>query len=115
MLIAFIHTNIRSMSKNLNEFQLYLKMLNYKSCDADTFPIQNYKHEYALRRRKQGGSVSLYIRDIPHTLRDDCTFDKDKFESIFIEVNKTKSTFSLKRNVIIQVFLVATLIISIYI
>ena len=59
--ITFIHTNIRSMSKKLNEFQLYLKMLNYnlsfiavsetqlKSCDADTFPIQNYKHDYALR------------------------------------------------------------------
>ena len=56
----------------------------------DTFPIQNYKHEYAFRSCKRRGGISFYIRNnIPYTSRDDYTLDKITFESIFIEIKMT--------------------------
>ena len=81
-------------------------MLNYnfslsetwlKSCDRIHFQFRITN----TNMRLEDVNGEAVLDNIPYTLRGDYTFDKYNFKSIFMEVNK--STFGLKRNVIIGV------------
>ena len=68
----------------------------------ETQSIPGYTHTYDVRTKRNGGSVSLYVKKhIKFLERHDLKFDKEHFESVFIEFNK--AVFSTKHNVIIGV------------
>ena len=68
----------------------------------ETQSIPGYTHTYDVRTKRNGGGVSLYVKKhIKFIERHDLKFDKEHFESVFIEVNK--AVFSTKHNVIIGV------------
>ena len=98
---SIIHTNIRSISKNLNNFDTYLNSLNHefsviglsetwlKPDTVDIFGLDGYNSEHTYRPHRSGGGVSLFIKDyIEYTVRDDLCFNNDHIESIFIELER---------------------------
>ena len=109
-----VHMNIRSIVKNLNEFDLYLNNLNHefpiialsetwlKDHNCDRYGIDGYNAEHNCRPNRGGGGVSFYIKEtIEYTVRDDLCFQNNILETLFIEIDKDQ--FAKKQNIIIGV------------
>ena len=99
--LSMIHYNIRSIPKNLHEFENYIESLNFRfSIMAFTetwlsenfhslYEINDYNVEYNSRTGKRGGGVCLYVyNSINYTLRTDLDELNDIIESKFIEIGK---------------------------
>ena len=113
--LSILHTNIRSSKKNIKQFLWYVNNLNVtfgfivlsevwggNNHTIETQSIPGYTHTYDVRIKRNGGGVSLYIKKhIKFIERHDLKFDKEHFESVFIEVDK--AVFRTKHNVIIGV------------
>ena len=113
--LSILHTNIRSSKKNIKQFLWYVNNLNVTfsfiglskvwgghNHSIETQSIPGYTHTYDVRTKRNGGGVSLYVKKhIRFIERQDLKFDKEQFESVFIEVDK--AIFKTKRNVIIGV------------
>jgi len=97
---SLTHLNIRSIPKNLEYWNLFLKSLNYEFTvigisetwltenNVNCFDIDGYQHEYLFRSSgKRGGGVSLFIKDtIEYFVRNDLSRMEDCLECLFIEV-----------------------------
>ena len=112
--LSMVHMNIRSIVKNLNEFDLYLNNLNHefpiialsetwlKDHNCDRYGIDGYNAEHNCRPNRGGGGVSFYIKEtIEYTVRDDFCFQNNILETLFIEIDKDQ--FAKKQNIIIGV------------
>ena len=101
---SMIHLNVRSVTRNLSHFLLYLKLLNLKfsiigltetwfnETNVDVFSIPGYKSENNYRRKRKGGGTSIYIKKgINYKPRDDLNMLNENIESVFIEVPKSES------------------------
>ena len=113
--LSILHTNIRSSKKNIKQFLWYVNNLNVtfgfiglsevwggNNHTIESQSIPGYTRTYDVRTKRNGGGVSLYVKKhIKFIERHDLKFDKEHFESVFIEVNK--AVFSTKHNVIIGV------------
>ena len=113
-LFSSIHTNIRSASKNHDNFVTYLEGLNFEfpligesecwlnESNKDTIGIKGYKAEHTCRNERSGGGVSLYIKDdIECTRVDEFCLSEPNIESVFCEFNKDQ--FNLEKNVVVGV------------
>ena len=111
---SLLHCNIRSIPKNLYDFELYLSGLGIRftvmafsetwlnSTNCSLYNIEGYNVESAYRSCRRGGGVSLYIREhIVYAPRTDLNIFNDLMESMFIEIDKNVT--DKKRNVIIGV------------
>ena len=111
---SILHSNIRSIPKNLNNLDSYLNSLNHKfsiiglsenwlkSDTVEIFGIDGYKSEHSFRPQRPGGGVSIFIEDqIEYTVRHDLSLNNDLIESKFIEINK--EVVGKNKNVIIGV------------
>ena len=101
---SMIHTNIRSIPKNLNNFENYLDGLNHtfsiiglteswlSDSSAQCYNLRGFRGEHRYRDNRSGGGVSLFIKDdIEYVLREDlCQMNKN-IESIFVEIDKSNS------------------------
>ena len=111
--ISILHSNICSSINKLNDFIYYIDNLDTTfnfiglsetwatDSNKDLLSIPGYSHEQCIcSNHKRGGGTSLYIHNqIQYKQRDDLTFPKNIYESIFIEVDK--SIFNTNRNIII--------------
>ena len=99
---SLLHTNIRSVPKNLINFTNYLDLLCIKFSvigltetwlqenNVDCYGIEGYKTVNKYRSARQGGGVSLFIVDrLPYILRDDLVYMNDHIECLFIELEGT--------------------------
>lgn len=97
---SLIHFNVRSMLKNFDEFYIYLINLNHSfsviglcetwltNVNADYCNIPNYVSEHKFRSNRNGGGVSLFIREnIRYKLRNDVSVLNDIIECLFIELH----------------------------
>ena len=98
---CLMHMNIRSFSKNMDNFNMYLEFLNVKfsiiglsetwgnDSPTDMYTPKGYNTEHQSRSNKQGGGVTLLIEDsIQYTPRTDLSVFNDNIESVFIEIDK---------------------------
>ena len=98
---SLLHCNIRSIPKNLYDFELYLSGLGMRftvmafsetwlnSTNCSLYNIEGYNVESAYRSCRRGGGVSLYIREhIVYAPRTDLNIFNDLMESMFIEIDK---------------------------
>ena len=112
--ISLLHLKIRSMVKNLCTFELYLNSLNFdftilcltetwlRQSKADLYGISGYRHECEYRQDRNGGGVSIFIKDfIDYKKRSELTGYNSYMESIFIEISKT--SINCNKNVIISI------------
>ena len=99
---SMIHTNIRSIPKNLNSFENYLDGLDHNfsiiglseswlsDSSAQCYSMQGFTGEHKYRANRSGGGVSLFIKDnIEYILREDLCHMNKNLESIFIEIDKS--------------------------
>lgn len=109
---SLVHLNIRSIQKNLNNFDLYLHNLDIKfdiigltetwlnENNADRYRLSGYNVEHNTRKGKKGGGVSIFIKEhINHKTRSELNNMSKHVESIFIEVDKS-SVNGIKNTVI---------------
>ena len=109
-----IHTNIRSVAKNMNKFDSYLNNLKNEfpiialsetwltENNCDRYGIDGYNAKHNFRPNGGGGGVSIYIKDFIHyTTRDELCFQNKTLDTLFIEINKDQ--FNKKQNIIIGV------------
>ena len=111
--MSILHLNICSSQHKLTDLSYYLENLNVSfsfigisetwatKFNNHILNIPTYHHEQCLRsNNKKGGGTSLYInKDIQYKNRNDLSFPKQHYESIFIEVDK--SIFNTNHNTII--------------
>ena len=113
--VSVLHANMRSIPKNLHNFELYLTNINYvfnflcfseswlKESNKDLYNIPGYTATHRCRKDRIGGGVSIFTKDhIEFTIREDLSFQKDICESLVIEIDK--SVFKKKHNSLIGVF-----------
>ena len=99
--LSLLHSNIRSIPKNLNSFEAYLDNLKHKFSviglseswlsdhSVSHYEMLGYKSEHRYRSNRMGGGVSLYIdTSIEYSIRDDLCQMNDIMESLFIEIDK---------------------------
>ena len=111
---SLLHSNIRSIPKNLYDLELFLSGLRIRftlmafsetwlnSTNHLLYNIEGYNVESAYSSCRRGGSVSLHIRQhIVYAPRTDLDIFDDIMESKFIEIDK--EVINQKRNVIIGV------------
>ena len=109
---SLMHCNIRSMAKNLNDFEQYLQCLNLRfkvvtfsetwltHANYECFNICGYNIENQFRSDKSGGGVSICVsHEIEYTLRNEFNFCNEYIESLFIEI--PKSEFNFDKNIIV--------------
>ena len=98
---SLFHLNIRSVSKNLNDLELFLSTMSFKFMClglSETWLYENivdcantagYNHIYKCRTNRKGGAVSLLLKEcISFKVREDLSLFNEKFETIFIEIDK---------------------------
>ena len=98
---SLMHTNIRSIPRNLGNLENYLDNLNHKfsivGCSeswlkdhsVDLYHLSGYNSEHRYRQSRTGGGVSLYIRDsIEYCVREDVCIQNQYMETLFIEIDK---------------------------
>ena len=113
-ILSSIHTNIRSATKNHDNFTSYLECLDHKfpfigyseswlsEDNKDTIGISGYKAEHSCRKDKCGGGVSLFVKeDIECSRMNDLCLNNSNIESVFCEFDKDQ--FGLEKNVIVGV------------
>ena len=111
---SIIHSNIRSIKKNINDFTLYLNSLDLKfsviafsetwlnDATCSLYNIDGYHSENNYRTTRKGGGVSLYIKNsIEYKTRSDLDYSENVIESKFIEISK--EAISSDKDVIIGV------------
>ena len=111
---SLVHLNIRSMSKHLGEFTVYLHSLRHefsviclsetwlKDSNVGSLGIPGYNHECEYRSNKIGGGVSLLIKEsIVYQSRHDLKVFNQCIESIFVEIPKEQ--IGVEKNVVIGV------------
>ena len=109
-----IHFNVRSIPKNLQAFEIFMRNLwiNFTilafsetwltSYNNTLYNIDGYNAENVYRTNRKGGGVSLYIREhVSYTTRIDIDIFNEIMESKFVEIDK--KCISADRNVIIGV------------
>ena len=87
---SVIHLNIRSLSKNLDNFLAYLSQLPHKfsviafsetwatESNENSFKIPGYNNIFKSRTTSTGGGIALYVLDrLSYEIRKDCTFSKN--------------------------------------
>ena len=112
---SVLHANMRSIPKNLHDFELYLSNINYnfnflcfseswlKDSNKDLYNIPGYTATHRCRKDRVGGGVSIFSKEnIEFTIREDLSLQTDICESLVIEVDK--SVFNKKQNSLIGVF-----------
>ena len=98
---SLVHANIRSAPHNLSKFENYLSNINHcfsiigmsesrvKEYNIDSQNINGYKSEHVFRPNRDGGGVSLFIKDnLDYFVRQDLHLNNRNIESLFIEVSK---------------------------
>ena len=98
---SLMHMNIRSSFKNMDNFNMYLELLNVKfliiglsetwgnDSPIDMHTPKGYNREHQSRSNKRGGGVALLIKDsIQYTPRTDLSVFNDNIKSVFIEIDK---------------------------
>ena len=96
---SLMYMNIRSSSKNMDNFNMYLELLNVKfsiiglsetwgnDSPIDMHTPKGYNTEHQSRSNKLGGGVTLLIKDsIQYTPRTVSVFN-DNIKSVFIEID----------------------------
>jgi exonuclease III len=109
---SLCHLNIRSIPKNLNDLDSYLKMLSTKftiigltetwltESNAQCYSIEEYKHYFDLRKNRRGGGISLFVKNhITVIERSDLYVQNALCQSLFIELEK--DNLNISENVII--------------
>ena len=99
--LSFIHTNIRSIPKNLGKFEAYLESLSHtfsviglseswlSDHSVNHYAMIGYAGEHRYRKNRSGGGVSLFIKEsIEYQVRDDLCHMDGNIETIFIEIDK---------------------------
>ena len=100
---SVLHVNARSLHKNLDYLQVYLRTLNHNFsiiaisetwANNDSMLLLNipgYNRTFKNRTSGRGGGVALFVCNcFKFTVRDDLSeFNNDFFESIFIELTNT--------------------------
>ena len=116
---SLFHHNIRSIPNNLSKLENYLSLLEHKFSiiglseswlkehNVDTFSLDGYNSEHNIRKLRNGGGVSLFIREnIEYFVRDDLTYQNENIECLFIEIDKSQN--NKDQNSIVGVFLSPT-------
>lgn len=98
---SVVHLNIRSLGRNINEFQAYLSTINFNfsfigltetwlsTSNANLYDLKGYKHVYKCREEKKGGGVSLFvINDMDIKVREDLSVIDSHIEALFVEVSR---------------------------
>jgi len=96
---SLINFNVRSMFKNCNDFQIYLSNLEHQfsiiglcetwlnDTNSEFCCIKNFASEHKFRCNKNGGGISLFIREgIKYLLRNELSVLNDIIECLFIEI-----------------------------
>ena len=97
---SLLHTNIRSMPKNLTHLHDYLDLLNIKFSilgisetwlhvgNYENYNISGYQAAHNYRASRQGGGVSLLIADdLTYIMREDLRVMDAHLECLFIELD----------------------------
>ena len=111
---SMIHLNIRSMKKNLSNFEAYLKLLEHKfrivaisetwlqDANCNLYDLQGYDIFENHRTEKIGGGVAIFIDSkLVCKRRNDLDFFNPYCESLFLEIDKDIA--QMNRNIIIGV------------
>ena len=97
------HANIRSVSKNLNSLESYLKMLKHEFTivgltetwlqneNNDLYSLNGYHFIGKHRVNRGGGGVAVCLKDhMAFSERNDISIFDDELESVFIEIDKSQ-------------------------
>ena len=100
--LSLFHTNIRSVSQNLNNLTAFLGTLDYKfqiialsetwlhEQNTELYNIAHYSKESSERKNRRGGGVALYVAEsLRYSSRNDLNCQTDTLEGIFVELDKT--------------------------
>ena len=111
---SLFHLNIRSIPKNLDNLEHYLKILKFKfsvigitetwlnASNADLFCMSGYDHYCLYRTGKRGGGVSLFINEnLIVKMRHDLDNMTEYIEAKFVEISKENS--GLQKDAIIGI------------
>ena len=106
---SIMHTNIRSIPKNLSKLRNYLSNLAYefsvialseswiKEHSVERYEIEGYRSVHNFRNRRGGGGVALYVKDtLEFRLRNDLSIQNSYIESLFIEIDNNIESKSKK-------------------
>ena len=98
---SLCHLNIRSMKKNITNFELFLDLLDHdftvvgltetwlSECDCDLYKLHGYSIVENHRESRVGGGVAICIQDqISVDKRDDISVYCSDIESVFVEIDK---------------------------
>ena len=111
-IFSLCHLNIRSMKKNIAQFESFLDLLDHdftvvgltetwlNDCDCHLYKLDGYSIVENHRECRVGGGVALLIRDwLTVAERDDiCVYNSD-IESVFVEIDKDQIRSS--KNIVI--------------
>ena len=101
---SILHLNIRSLTKNMTDMELYLKKLGHQFTvlgftetwltteNADLYNLPGYQHFYLCRKQRKGGGLSLFVKDGIYA--KECTVLNnmtDVLEALFIEIPKANT------------------------
>ena len=99
--ISVIHLNIRSVHKNLNNFECYLRNFSHQfkviglsetwnnEFNVDMCEIKCYNSEHLYRSNRKGGGVSVFIINcLKYTVRSDLSVINNIIEILFIEIKR---------------------------
>ena len=97
---SLCHINIRSLRKNLTEFETYLQMLSHKftiigfnetwlnEADSELYRPNEY-HFIGKHRNSRGGGVAVCVQNhLSYFERPDISSLESDMESVFIEISK---------------------------
>ena len=103
---SLIQMNIRSIPKNLSDFEYYLNGLNLhftiigvsetwlNEANKDCYAIKGYHHISQCRANRTGGGVSVFVKDsISFKYRGEFSRNEPFIESLFIELPKSDTGF----------------------
>ena len=109
---SLLHLNIRSIPKNLCQFQQFMSNLNFNFTvlgftetwlnenNATLYGLPGYDHYFLHRNGKRGGGISIFVNEnISVTVRHDLSIMSSAIECLFIEIS-AKYTNTRKDTVI---------------
>ena len=112
--ISVIHLNIRSVHKNLNNFECYLRNFSHQfkviglsetwnnEFNVDMCEIKCYNSEHLYRSNRKGGGVSVFIINcLKYTVSSDLSVINNIIKILFIEIKKEQ--FGAHKDMIIGV------------
>ena len=110
---SLCHINIRSLRKNLTEFEIYLQMLSHKftiigltetwldEADSELYRPNGY-HFIGKHRNSRGGGVAVCVQNhLSYFGRPDISILESDMESVFIEISKDQ--LQVNKNIMIGV------------